>query len=144
MLRLTLVCLWVGIALGISANDKELLLSIVETLCGPNCTSPCLANWNEATELCRFRGVKCHKGSQHVQSLELLSCGLIGVLPENLTELAELRQLILKNNSLTGPLPASWNQFHKVRLIELPKNKLTGSLPLSWANSTIRALKLNF
>ena len=55
---------------------------------------------------------------------------LTGRIPEEISQLKQLRVLSMGNNALTGPLPESLSQLASLQRIVLHQNKLTGSVPI--------------
>ncbi|GMI99954.1 hypothetical protein like AT1G68780 [Hibiscus trionum] len=68
---------------------------------------------------------------QNLVVLDLTSTGLIGEIPESLSELKRLRYLSLGNNNLTGNLPPKLASLPDLNALYLNGNNLTGVLQFS-------------
>ena len=74
-----------------------------------------------------FRGGKLSR-------LELVNNNLVGAIPSELANLAELDTLRLYGNSLTGPIPSELGNLSKLTVLMLWGNKLSGEIPSSLGN----------
>ncbi|XP_024011020.1 protein MALE DISCOVERER 1 [Eutrema salsugineum] len=87
-----------------------------------------LANWNVSDDhLCSWFGVTCVDNK--VQMLNLSGCSLGGTLAPELSQLSELRSLILSKNNLSGDIPNEFGTFPSLEFLDLRDNKLTGVVP---------------
>ncbi|CAL9241713.1 unnamed protein product [Arabidopsis halleri] len=88
-----------------------------------------LANWNvsDHDHLCSWFGVTCVDNK--VQMLNLSACSLGGTLAPELSQLSELRSLILSKNKLSGDIPKEFANFAKLEFLDLRDNKLSGVVP---------------
>ncbi|XP_010494736.1 PREDICTED: protein MALE DISCOVERER 1 [Camelina sativa] len=88
-----------------------------------------LANWNvsDLDHFCSWFGVTCVDNK--VQMLNLTGCSLGGTLAPELSQLSELRSLILSKNNLSGDIPKEFATFAKLELLDLRDNKLSGVVP---------------
>ncbi|CAH2046264.1 unnamed protein product [Thlaspi arvense] len=87
-----------------------------------------LVNWNVSDDhLCSWFGVTCVDNK--VQMLNLTGCSLGGTLAPELSQLSELRSLILSKNNLYGDIPKEFGTFPKLELLDLQDNKLSGIVP---------------
>nr|XP_043615606.1 probable inactive receptor kinase At5g67200 [Erigeron canadensis] len=126
-----------------------------------------LYNLNENFDYCQWQGVKCVQG--RVVRFVLQSCNLTGLFaPNTLSNLDQLRVLVLRNNSLTGPIPDLSNltnlktlfldhnafsgtfpltifSLHKLHSLDLARNNLSGLLPVQLNSlDQLNYLKLEF
>ena len=74
-----------------------------------------------------FRGGKLSR-------LELVNNNLVGAIPSELANLAELDTLRLYGNSLTGQIPSELGNLSKLTVLMLWGNKLSGEIPSSLGN----------
>ncbi|CAE6216970.1 unnamed protein product [Arabidopsis arenosa] len=88
-----------------------------------------LANWNvsDHDHLCSWFGVTCVDNK--VQMLNLSGCSLGGTLAPELSQLSELRSLILSKNKFSGDIPKEFANFAKLEFLDLRDNKLSGVVP---------------
>uniref|UniRef100_A0A1J3CFJ5 non-specific serine/threonine protein kinase n=1 Tax=Noccaea caerulescens TaxID=107243 RepID=A0A1J3CFJ5_NOCCA len=93
-----------------------------------------LANWNVSgnDDLCSWSGVTCVDGK--VQILDLSGCSLEGTLAPELSQLSELRSLILFKNHFSGGIPKEYGSFVKLEVLDLRDNDLSGQIPTELSN----------
>ncbi|KAK9670072.1 hypothetical protein RND81_13G175000 [Saponaria officinalis] len=124
----------------LSPLDLTVLVSIKNSLTDlPG--SSFFSSWNftDPNPCLTFAGVTCTlspPGMLRVTTLELGtglsgSLGLAGSLPETVSDLGELTQLILNPGMVTGPIPAKLGRLKKLRVLFLSHNRLTGPIPES-------------
>eukprot|EP00775_Hariotina_reticulata_P015368 gene15368-biopygen16523 len=71
--------------------------------------------------------------------------GMVGTLPADWSNLLQLQDVWLSNNSLTGTLPPSWGQLKQLKVLSLWGNKLSGPLPDAYkALTALQKLELGF
>ncbi|CAN8325180.1 unnamed protein product [Cochlearia groenlandica] len=103
-----------------------------------------LANWNESGSVdhCSWLGVTCVESKVHI--LDLSGCSLQGTLAPELSQLSELRSLILSRNHFSGGIPKEYASFAKLEVLDLRDNILSGQVPpeLS-ADSSLKHLLLS-
>ncbi|KAK7393793.1 hypothetical protein VNO78_22357 [Psophocarpus tetragonolobus] len=118
--------------------DLNALLSIKNALTEVSAFKPFFSTWNlTAADPCSsFSGVTCFLHRVSILSLGTDSVQLAGSLPESISSLTELTQLILSPGIVTGPIPPQLGQLTKLRVISLPSNRLTGTIP-----STLSSLR---
>lgn len=89
---------------------------------------------------CFFQGVTCASGSPSIESINLSGLGLIGSLPDSISNYRALTSFDVSHNSLTGTIPktiSTW--YYTIVNIKMNNNMFIGSIP-----STIGPLtKLN-
>ncbi len=59
-------------------------------------------------------------------ALEIREAGLTGTIPNTITALTNLENILLNDNRLTGPIPELCG-FYKLRLLYLRRNDLSGT-----------------
>eukprot|EP00934_Nitzschia_sp_Nitz4_P001391 Nitzschia sp. Nitz4//scaffold85_size83877//45488//47165//NITZ4_005232-RA/size83877-augustus-gene-0.162-mRNA-1//-1//CDS//3329559146//1391//frame0 len=80
---------------------------------------------------CRMSGLACNEHAQ-VINLDLSQRSLIGTIPDTLTWLSHLEQLLVPRNRLYGSLPGTlFAKLTSLELLNLSYNRLSGSLPRS-------------
>lgn len=57
-----------------------------------------------------------------------------GPLPEGISRLTELRELLLDVNKLTGTIPESWATMDNLQRLFLSENMLEGALPPAFSH----------
>ncbi|XP_062111699.1 receptor-like protein EIX1 isoform X1 [Humulus lupulus] len=67
-----------------------------------------------------------------LQSLDLSSNSLVGVLPESLGKLKNLQHLLLSSNSFSGSIPESIGSISSLKVLDLSYNKMNGTIPKSF------------
>ena len=117
---------------GSSVSDSLALIALYNQCDGTNWTKK--DNWLTG-RLDTWQGVTVENG--RVVGLNLgdpdISVGLNGPIPNELSNLTEIRTLNLANNQLTGQLPTNWSSLVKLESLNLEQNQLVGSLPESWS-----------
>lgn len=137
----------------LSAVDLAALISIKNSLTDlPG--SSFFSTWDfTAPDPCSsFAGVTCSdvSGVPRVTTLSLGtglsgSLGLAGSLPNALSQLTELTQLILNPGLVTGPIPPQLGRLANLQVLSLPHNRLTGRIPATLASLTgLHTLDLGF
>ncbi|KAI4341921.1 hypothetical protein MLD38_026590 [Melastoma candidum] len=86
-----------------------------------------------------FSGLTCSPDGLHVTILSLGDSSLVrpalaGFLPESLSSLSSLTQLLLSPGIVTGPIPPQLGLLRHLRVLSLPRNRLTGPIPPSLAS----------
>ncbi|XP_068345639.1 putative leucine-rich repeat receptor-like serine/threonine-protein kinase At2g24130 [Pyrus communis] len=106
-----------------------------------------LANWKEATDVCKFTGVSCNFtdvscnftgvscNTQHyrVSDLILKDYALAGRLSPVISNLTGLRNLVLVGNHFYGTIPAEIGSLRRLHRLLLEGNNFHGSIPDSLA-----------
>ncbi|KAI3512738.1 hypothetical protein L1887_20057 [Cichorium endivia] len=104
-----------------------------------------LSNWNETTEVCKFKGISCKNGHR-VRRIKLVGYGLVGPFSPSISNLTALRTLNLSGNNLYGKIPDGISSLRHFRNLLLDCNSLEGRIPESLSflsNLTILSLKDN-
>ncbi len=106
--------------------DRAALVALHEATAGRNWTHR--DNWLTQAPLKDWHGVEVN-GEGRVISLELPENGLVGHLPPELGDLAELEGLELDGNVLTGAIPPELGTLSNLRWLSVVSNKLEGRIP---------------
>jgi M6 family metalloprotease-like protein len=107
--------------------DSLALVTLYNQCNGPNWNTK--ANWLTGP-INTWDGVTIDNG--RVTNLLLRRNNLAGQLPEELSNLTQLKELAMDYNSMTGSLPESWSKLANDTVIDLTHNQISGSLPESW------------
>ncbi len=100
------------------------------------------AGWAVTNTPCSWYGVTCQAG--HVSQLDLSDNNLAGPLPAQLSNLTQLRVLILKRNAVTGAVPADLASLAQIQTLDLSENSLTGAIPTQLGNlAALQTLNLS-
>ncbi|ESQ55527.1 hypothetical protein EUTSA_v10024616mg [Eutrema salsugineum] len=92
-----------------------------------------LANWNvSGNDLCSWSGVTCVDGK--LQILDLSGCSLKGTLAPELSQLSNLKSLILSRNHFYGGIPKEYGSFTNLEVLDLRDNDLSGQIPPELSN----------
>ena len=119
-------------------RDCETLLRIGDVLDGPTLS----INWGAETPMDDWSGVGVSGVPSRVRKL-VLSPGLEGSIPSEISELTELETLRL-GSRLSGPIPAELGELSNLVELRLYGNDLTGRIPSELGNLTkLKVLLLN-
>ncbi|XP_061352140.1 LRR receptor-like serine/threonine-protein kinase ER1 [Gastrolobium bilobum] len=127
--------------------DLKALLLIKNSLTEVSPTKPFFSTWNlTALDPCSsFSGVTCNLDRVTILSLGTNSLRLAGSLPQSISALTELTQLILSPGIVTGSIPPELAQLTKLRVISLPNNRFTGTIPTTFSSLTnLHTLDLSY
>ncbi|KAL9229485.1 hypothetical protein vseg_004947 [Gypsophila vaccaria] len=135
--------------------DMDVLVSIKNSLTDlPG--SSFFSSWDitDPNPCLTFAGVTCalspSSAMLRVTILELGtglsgSLGLAGSLPDTISALRELTQLILNPGMVTGPIPNNLGRLTNLRVLFLTHNRLTGPIPPSISELTqLHTIDLSF
>ena len=101
------------------------------------------SNWGMDCNVCNWYGVTCE--NNRVTQLRLDDNQLMGSLPTELSNLANLRTLFLSTNQLSGSIPAELGNLANLEVLFLFNNQLSGSIPAELGNlSNLQNLYLPF
>ena len=113
-----------------------------------------LSSWNDSINFCSWQGITCSRQHQRVTALDLQGYALrgsispfignlsflrlfdlqdnfiYGKIPQEVTHLFRLQNLLLGNNSLTGEIPSNLTNCPDLRVMDFTRNKLTGNIPV--------------
>lgn len=120
---------------GNSVTDSLALVALYNQCGGPNWTRK--ANWLtgplntwEDVVVENGRVVELNQGSWF---RSVPAAGLVGTLPDELSNLTKLRKLDLSINKLSGTLPESFSALKNLKELYLRKNQFNGTMPESWS-----------
>jgi len=102
----------------------EILLAIKESLAGE-----AKLNWSDQTPIWEWHGITIVNSSVPLINLDLHRRGLTGFIPEDLSDLTGLRNLVLSFNQLTGTIPPELGNLRDLEVLGLYQNRLTGGIP---------------
>jgi hypothetical protein len=89
----------------IPSNERAALIALFESTGGDKWKHHDHWQGAEGTE-CDWYGVECsHDKDNHVTSLDLTDNGLVGSVPQTLSDLKQVQWLVLSGNRLSGKLP---------------------------------------
>ena len=111
--------------------DRAALVALHEATAGRNWTHR--DNWLTQAPLKDWYGIEVN-GEGRVISLELPENGLVGHLPPELGDLAELEGLGLDDNVLTGAIPPELGNLSELTWLSLYSNSLSGPIPPELGN----------
>ena len=109
--------------------DCETLLGLRDALRGT-----ATLNWSAERAMAQWTGVITGGTPARVTGVVLVGKRLAGVIPAELGELGELRQLKLHQNRLTGALPVELGGLSRLGTLVLSSNRLTGVIPPEFGN----------
>ncbi|OAY70004.1 putative leucine-rich repeat receptor-like serine/threonine-protein kinase [Ananas comosus] len=109
-----------------NSSDRAALLEFKAENDGDNV----LSNWNETTNFCSWKGVKCYDGP--ILDLWLRNFSLHGPISPFLSNLSCLRALDLSENSLEGPIPVSLGALASLLILDLSANMIESVIPRSF------------
>ncbi|KAL7174953.1 hypothetical protein ACSBR2_028706 [Camellia fascicularis] len=92
-----------------------------------------LFNWNEATHVYNFTGVRCIKQHHRVVELVLRDAELVGKLSPFIANLTRLRFLQLVNNNFFGIIPLEFSSLQHLSNLWLKGNNVEGQIPKSFS-----------
>ena len=118
-------------AITVANPDRAALVALHEATAGRNWTHR--DNWLTQAPLKDWYGVEVN-GEGRVISLELPENGLVGHLPPELGDLAELEGLGLDDNVLTGAIPPELGNLSELTWLSLYSNSLSGPIPPELGN----------
>jgi hypothetical protein len=55
---------------------------------------------------------------------------IYGKIPQEVTHLFRLQNLLLGNNSFTGEIPSNFTNCPDLRVVDFTRNELTGNIPV--------------
>ncbi len=111
--------------------DREVLEALYDATRGPDWTHN--ENWLTDAPLGDWHGVEVDDQGRVVE-LSFLANRLIGRIPRELGDLANLRRLELYRNRLTGPIPSELGNLANLGRLYLHENDLTGPIPPELGN----------
>ena len=107
-------------------TDRQILVHLYDATDGPNWTDN--SNWNTTADLADWHGVRTNDHGR-VTGLNLQGNQLLGEIPPELGDLADLSYLELSNNRLSGEIPSELRGLTSLTRMYLHNNQLTGEIP---------------
>ena len=124
------------------ASDKDVLTLLYHATDGDNWINK--SYWLSARPLGEWHGVATNDDGR-VDFIGLLYNNLSGEIPSRLSDLSELKHLILQGNHLTGEIPSELSNLGKLQELWLNNNSLTGEIPPELGNvDTLRKLYVHY
>ncbi len=117
-------------------GDQAVLVALYEATDGPNWVDA--DNWLTGSPLGEWFGVTID-GQGRVIELDLRENNLVGRIPPELGDLAQLQILDLRENQLTGMIPVELSRLSQLEKLYLMDNRLTGTIP--WELSRLSQLQ---
>ena len=111
--------------------DRETLIAIYNATDGPNWTKQ--DNWLSEAPVGTWYGITTNDGGR-VTKLELSENDMLGLLPDELGQLAYLDSLNVSHNNIShnnmgGPIPLELGQLERLEYLNLENTRLTGPIP---------------
>ena len=124
-------------AITVENPDRAALVALYEATDGPNWVNN--ENWLTDAPLGDWHGVETDTSGRVIRLVlagrwdndagEYVRYGLKGLLPTELADLANLKELHLQFNGLTGPIPSELGGLAKLERLDLGGNNLSGPIP---------------
>ncbi|MYH50742.1 MAG: hypothetical protein F4151_14770, partial [Gammaproteobacteria bacterium] len=123
-------------------SDCKVLLALKATLAGS-----AELDWSAEKPISFWEGIDVPRRRvdirPRVAQIALVSRGLTGSIPPELTALTGLEQLVLDENELTGSIPPELGRMGTLTSLTLSRNRLTGTIPPELGElSNLQALHL--
>ena len=103
-------------------EDCKILIGLRDELAGSGSL-----NWDTQLAMTSWQYIRISGSPSRVT--EVSGYQFTGVIPKELGQLSDLRQLHLDDNQLTGLIPIDMGQFSELEQLYLGNNQLTGSIP---------------
>ena len=115
-----------GLNCGTISGDRDVLVALYHATDGANWKNS--TNWLTDAPLDDWYGVSAD-ASESVVELNLGENNLVGPIPSELGDLANLKTLVLIDPGLTGPIPGELGSLANLETLGLAGPGLTGSIP---------------
>ena len=112
-------------------SECEALAALYNSAGGGNWLNE--AGWLSDPNVCDWFGIACD-ASPSIREISLSFNNLVGFIPSELGNLANLKFLYLSSNELTGNIPVELGNLTNLIQMELDFNQLTGSIPAELGN----------
>ncbi|PHU11100.1 putative LRR receptor-like serine/threonine-protein kinase [Capsicum chinense] len=121
--------------------EVEALIGIRRSLDDPK---GALSNWDEdSVDPCSWAMITC-SSENLVTALGAPSQGLSGVLSGMISNLTNLKQVLLQNNNISGHIPRELGKLPNLETLDLSNNHFSGHVPESLGQlSSLQYLRLN-
>lgn len=122
-------------------HEVEALISIKNDLNDPHGV---LNNWDEdSVDPCSWAMITCSP-ENFVIGLGAPSQSLSGTLSERISNLTNLKQVLLQNNNISGKIPFELGTLPKLQTLDLSNNRFSGAIPVTLGLlNGLRYLRLN-
>ena len=110
----------------VESPDRATLVALYESTDGPNWKDN--HNWLSKAPISEWFGVNTDDNGR-VVGLDLVFNQLNGSIPPELSNLANLRELVLRHNQLSGEIPPEIGNLSKLEYLFLDNNQLSGEIP---------------
>ena len=128
--------------------ERDALIALYTSTHGENWTHN--TGWKEGEDFAAigtegtWYGITLNAGGTGVEEIELDNNNLTGEIPLELTNLSNLRKLIVWRNQLTGNIPSNLGNLTNLEEIYAANNGLTGAIPPELGNlSSLESLNLH-
>ncbi|KAI4297072.1 hypothetical protein L6164_036980 [Bauhinia variegata] len=91
-----------------------------------------LSSWSSEEDCCKWIGVQCHNSTRIVNILNLRMDKFDGPIPNILSNLQNLKSLLLAINNLSGTIPEWFGRYKHLQELDLSANSFYGSIPPIW------------
>ncbi|XP_073035943.1 LOW QUALITY PROTEIN: uncharacterized protein [Primulina eburnea] len=89
-----------------------------------------LGSWNGSVHFCNWEGILCSRRHRNrVESIDLNSQNLSGLLSPHLGNLSFLRSINLQSNYFIGEIPEELGRLRQLEWVEFSQNIFTGGIP---------------
>ena len=106
--------------------DRQVLIALYNATGGPNWWQN--RNWNTVASMETWYGVETNSAG-FVTELVLDDNNLVGTLPAELGNLAQLERLVLDGNDISGQIPPELGNLSNLTMLTLRGNDLEGPIP---------------
>ena len=106
---------------------REVLVALYNATDGENWVNN--ENWLSDKSVFEWHGIGPSADGRRVGSISLPANGLMGRLPAELMQMAELERLGLAGNEISGEIPSELGQLQKLHTLDLWANDLNGHVP---------------
>lgn len=129
--------------------EREALMALYNATDGPNWNYQFvpgeypIENWGTNEDVSKWSGIDCNENGR-VIGISLMGESLRGSLPDELSNLTELKSLALAHNGLTGEFPSFILDLKNLEQLQLDFNYFSGELPPEIGNlSKLKDLDLS-
>ncbi|ONK55084.1 uncharacterized protein A4U43_UnF7760 [Asparagus officinalis] len=107
-------------------QDKLTLLQIKSSFGNPSS----MADWSNNTDCCAWNGVNCGASSEEIIYLWITNSNTSNRIPPEVGDLPDLRRLIISNHpNLAGPIPESITKLQNLQQLIVRGTSISGDIP---------------